>query len=187
MGGATLFRAYRARAGARVGAGAVRAPDCPRPRPRARGGAHRRLGGRLGAKVGHGSYLLSGCGGPRLSRAHLSCAPGLHPERNTPGMIQVRGKRDAQSRRTPRKSGPRLTVSGFMFAFYTCIVSSELQAPVRKFFPSSGLTARIEWEKILKYGFVSSQPRLPPRTGGAAPPPSREQAGRFAAAGDRVE
>ena len=29
--GGTLIRAYPARAGARVGAGAVRAPDCPRP------------------------------------------------------------------------------------------------------------------------------------------------------------
>ncbi len=35
--GGTLFRAYRARARPRVGAGAVRAPDCPRARGRAQG------------------------------------------------------------------------------------------------------------------------------------------------------
>ena len=36
-GGGTLFRAYRARAGPRVAAGAVRAPDCARARARTQG------------------------------------------------------------------------------------------------------------------------------------------------------
>ena len=36
-GGGTLIRAYPARARARVGAGAVRAPDCPRARGRTQG------------------------------------------------------------------------------------------------------------------------------------------------------
>ncbi len=138
MGGATLFRAYRVPARAGVGAGAVRAPDCP-PAREGRGAspARRPVGGE-GSVTGRVSFRVAAA--PAFAGAPVLCAgsaPGTEHARHDPGS----GKAGRPLQKNAPQKRPRLTASGFVFAFYSGIASSGLQAPVRKLFSSPGLTA----------------------------------------------
>ena len=71
-GGGTLIRAFPARARARVGAGAVRAPECPRAR---------QMQGAPRLSAESGSFRMrAGTGGEAASRMPLPCSDPILPQ-----------------------------------------------------------------------------------------------------------
>ncbi len=146
--GGTLIRAYPARAGARVCAGAVRAPDCPRTRARDASPARRPVGG---AKVGHGVLSPS-----VLRRAHRSCRHGAG--------LRLLCSRPARRVCARRGTRPADAVPVDCFRFYVRFLFWQYLPRITSlwgnFFLFRGQPSEINGKKYWNTPFVSSRPRL---------------------------